>query len=116
MLKEITNFLWEKFKDYKGCVAYIIDLGGPKGLKELDEAIKITKGLIDSIDVKESGIKALSRNSVKVKLKLIEGNIKGCFDTITSYGWPELVELYRIVRKLSELASKNPGDAPMIVI
>jgi len=49
MLKEITNFLWEKFKDYKGCVAYIIDLGGPKGLKELDEAIKITKGLIDSI-------------------------------------------------------------------
>ncbi|MEM1813953.1 MAG: hypothetical protein QXE04_01545 [Thermoplasmatales archaeon] len=116
MLKEITNFLWKKFKDYKGCVAYVIDLGGPKSLEELDEAIKITKCLIDSIDVKESGAKILSRNNIKVKLKLIERNIKGCFGTITNYGRPELVEIHRMFRKLLESTSKNPGDAPMIVV
>jgi len=113
--REIINAISQRFKEFRGTVGYTVDLGNPKDLEELREAIEIVKETVSNIEVK-AGHQVITKDRIKIEIKVVPSNIKACLGSVTNAGQPEIWEIYRIIRKLKESAVKNPGDLPIIVI
>jgi hypothetical protein len=118
-LKQIYEVFSKLCGDIKGATLCSIDLGAPNTLNELEERMKIAVKLLNLIRIDEEKLleNALSESGVKVHIKYVpHPRIKVSSIQVTNYGHHELLELYRIAKRIIDVAEKYSEYAPLVLI
>jgi hypothetical protein len=118
-LKEIHEIFNELCIDVKGVTLCSVDLGAPNTLNELEERIKVAVKLLNSIriDGGKASENVLSENNVKVHFKYVpHPRIRAHNIQITNYGRPDLIELYRVAKRIIDVAERYSDYAPLVLI